>query len=139
MKSSKIEAFTKGIHNKIELQFSFVTNGLDKNEIKKQQDFSKKFNAIFFQKQIHNRGGYLNKNANENYNSCYIFSQITYINSDGNILYCCHDLKAKSIIGNIKTHSFNEILELKKNVITNNNWLPQCEFCDDKGRKILIK
>jgi MoaA/NifB/PqqE/SkfB family radical SAM enzyme len=131
------EIFNK--NKKIDLQFSFVSDNLSKKEIKKQTDFSKKYNAIYFSKKLHNRGGYFSINNNKSYNNCFIFSQITYINSDGDILYCCHDLQSKNIIGNINTHTFSDIIEIKKNIIKKNKWHKQCEICNDAGRETIIK
>jgi len=129
----------KNIHNKIELQFSFVADNLSETEMKKQQTFSEKHKVSFFSKNIHNRGGFSSLGATTEYNDCYIFSQVTYINSDGNILYCCHDLPSNNIIGNIKTHTFSEIIELKRNILKQNKWPKQCIVCNDKGRETIIR
>ena len=126
-------------NEKIDLQFSFVSENSTKEEIKKQNDFSKRHNAIYFSKKIHNRGGYWAIQNNRSFNNCFIFSQITYINSDGDILYCCHDLQSENIIGNINTHTFSEIIEIKKNIIKKNKWHKQCYICNDAGREKIIK
>lgn len=129
----------KNTNNKIELQFSFVSDNLNEKEIKEQEKFSKKHNATYFSKSIHNRGGFHPLQTTTKHNDCFIFSQITFINSDGNILYCCHDLPSYSIIGNVQTHTFSEIIELKKNIIKQNKWLKQCNICNDTGREIILK
>lgn len=129
----------RNTNNKIQIQFSFVANDITEVELVQQQNFSIENNSSHFSKMIHNRGGFLNQVGETTYTQCYLFSQVTYINSDGNILYCCHDLPAKSVIGNVKTHSFKEIIDKKSTIIEHNNWLQQCSLCNDTGREAVIR
>ena len=128
--------YEKGIHNKLELQYSFVKNTISDN--KEQAEFSNKYNAKYFQKVIHNRGGYLCLESSKRFNKCFMFSQITFIDCDGNILFCCHDLGSKTILGNIKTNSFDDILNKKINIIRENKWTKNCNICNDVGREAII-
>ena len=122
----------------IQLQFSFVSDNITEQEIQSQQIFSADHNSNYFSKKIHNRGGYINHKSDKKFNTCYLFSQVTFINSDGNILYCCHDLPAESIIGHISKNTFKEIMDKKTLIIDNNKWLRQCDLCNDEGRKEII-
>lgn len=127
-------------NNRIDIQFSFVKaeNKLCHSDLNQQKIFSNKHGAKFFLKELHNRGGYLKYNTKKSYTGCNIFSQITYINSDGDILYCCHDIESNIIIGNVQKMTFNEVILNKEKIINTNRWLPHCTICNDKGRESLI-
>ena len=127
-------------NTKIDIQFSFIgkNDQINKSDLEEQKNFSDKHGAKFFRKELHNRGGYLADYSKKILSGCNIFSQITYINSDGNILYCCHELESKRVIGNIQQLSFDDTIIRKENIIVNNDWLSQCDICSDDGRESII-
>ena len=121
------------------IQLSLIDKYISKNSLEYLETLKQKTGFNFFIKKQHNRGGHLKSNSIINLSRCYLFSQFTFISSDGNILSCCHDIKSNSILGNIKTHSFMEITEIKKNIIKENKWFNECRFCNDFGRNNIIE
>lgn len=123
----------------IDFQLSFLDIEMSAEEKHKIETYCKNRGIKKFIKHKHNRGGYLaDYQINKKYDCCYLFSQFTFISCDGNILSCCHDLEQKNIIGNINTHSFEEIVESKIKIIKENKWFNQCSLCNDGGRNNII-
>lgn len=134
-----IDQISRGKPEDKTLQLSFVSNN-NYEEENKNREFAQKAGAVYFQKKLHNRGGYLKScfGVENTFYTCYLFAQVTFISCDGNVLACCHDIESKFILGNILTHSFNEIMEIKKEIIAGNKWFEICSYCNDTGRNSII-
>lgn len=93
-----------------------------------------------FLRNRHSRGGLLEANSCQSNNlpGCGIFPKVTFIAASGDVLSCCQDLSGKFVLGNIKRHTFTEVLEEKELVISKNNWFPICKHCDDEYRYLLL-
>lgn len=121
------------------IQVSLIDTYISKKDIELIENLKQKPDFNFFIKKEHNRGGYLESKLKANFSTCYLFSQFTFINSDGNILSCCHDIRSNNILGNIETHSFAEIIDIKKDIIRENKWFKECSVCNDYGRNTIVQ
>lgn len=123
------------------VQLSFIAEFLSEDEKKQIINYCDDLKLRFFFKHIHNRGGYITTDIAKRItkeSNCYLFSQFTFISSDGNVLSCCHDIQQKNILGNIYTNSFDDIIRVKKEKIKSKNFFRECSMCNDVGRDNIV-
>ena len=112
----------------------------NENDIERIKHIADSFGFDLFLRNCHSRAG-----ANYDFScsfkhpaACGIFSKVSFIDSDGNILACCQDLKSQIRLGHIDQSSFSEILNKKKKIIEGNRGFSICRHCDDDYRYYLI-
>ena len=120
-----------------ELQISII-HGDGIPQDKSLVEFANRNGISIFNKKLHSRGGYL-YTTKQSTNVCGIFARVTYLDWQGNILSCCHDLEGKNIIGNVNEDSLKHIILKKEKVIKENSWFKICDRCDDEYRDILFE
>lgn len=93
---------------------------------------------------IHSRGGNLQDTrfidglSPNLIKECDIFERIHFISWEGKILSCCHDLGGENVIGDIYKHSFEDINQIKENIMKKNKWwYTICKYCNDLTRQML--
>ena len=100
------------LNNRDQLRISYIIDNNQINDEKEIEAFCTDLNIELFKRNKHNRGGRLYNCVSSFKENCQIAQDI-FINTDGNILLCCHDLKAEHIIGNIFSNTYEEILHKK--------------------------
>jgi len=101
--------------------------------------YAKNHEISVFRKPLHSRGGFLYKpDRGDLENVCGIFTKITYVAWNGDILACCQDLTGGTRLGNLTKEKLAEILNRKEKVISENGWYEICKYCDDPFRFILF-
>lgn len=109
-------------------------------------ELARKYDFGIFIRNCHSRAGFMEnvKNMNDvglqhkSQQGCGIFSQITFIAGNGDILSCCQDLTGKTKLGSVLMHNFSEIVEYKRQIISENKWSSICNKCDDDYRYHLL-
>ena len=86
-------------------------------------------------KLAHNRAGLLfPADCGKKLKTCATFFCDTYINADGEIYVCSNDINGKHNIGTIKSMTFTELTEYKKQFLGNRQICPICTQCTDEYR-----
>lgn len=117
-------------------------NNSDEHEIEK---LAERWGFQVFPRHLHSRAGHLislHENnlltRSDSYDSCGIFSKVTFISSSGYILPCCQVMDESEILGDIAQLSFSDLLVKKRKHIESNEWWSLCHSCDDDYRYHLI-
>lgn len=66
--------------------------------------------------------------------SCALFTTITFVTWQGDVMYCCHDIPRANKIGNINTDTWEDLQREKKAIIQGGQWPPMCGACTDPLR-----
>lgn len=135
-----IESFVNAFQGKINISIVSILSRVNNDRNRISEFWLKRGirNVIFWES--HNRGGYLNDDsvhARRKIFSPKVCEIILFINSitwEGQVISCCHDINGINVLGNIVTHSFDEIAEIKREQLRSNTWFPLCQDCDDLFR-----
>lgn len=65
---------------------------------------------------------------------CAVFELVTFVTWRGEVLYCCHDIPRKHVIGNFREDTWETIQARKREIIAQNNWPAMCRACTDPLR-----
>ncbi len=126
------------------VQLSVVRQERNKDDIMDIERFAENHGFSLLIRNIHTRGGYLKLQDRflrefKGPRGCGIFAKLTFVASDGSILACCHDLEGHTRFGSIESISFDELKNVKRNLVKNNKWFRICSDCDDEYRYLLLK
>lgn len=92
---------------------------------------------------INNRGGYFAHNNKTLNQPCYYPFYMIYIDYNGDVLFCCHNFNKKSVLGNVKNSSINDIINgeslynirLKLSQCKRYE-IDSCRYCNVNGTKM---
>ncbi len=131
--------------NKIGIRISGILTGLNSDESISFINFwkSKKVNA--FMAKCHSRGGnlrdstiYSPENVEKiNNHQCSLYKFHTFIDWQGQVLACCHDLTGETEIENIK-HGWDVIQREKGKFLKQNPFFNLCKKCDEPLKNTVI-
>ena len=112
----------------------------NRSDIENIQTLAAKLDFKIFLRNRHSRGGLLEAGdcQSNNLPGCGIFPKVTFVTANGDILSCCQDLAGQFVLGNIKQHTFTEVLKAKELAINKDHWFPICKHCDDEYRYLLL-
>jgi organic radical activating enzyme len=89
---------------------------------------------------MHNRGGFVEMDTMSPPESseppgrpCIYFEEYNFIAWNGDVMFCCHDILHKNLLGNINRDSMRVIRVRKKRFINDNKWPDICQACTAPG------
>jgi radical SAM protein with 4Fe4S-binding SPASM domain len=118
------------------VKLAVTAQSSNKDDIANIRAFADNLGFEIFLRNLHSRAGAICDAIKQIDFSCGcgIFSKVTFIAANGEMLSCCQDMQGKFVLGNIFNHSFDKIMIKKKKIVEKNTWFPICKNCDDEYR-----
>lgn len=124
------------------LQVNYIAEPADVELNGAVQSFWRKRGIVHFRPQRpHDRAGQaqtggrmLTGTAGLGGRACCLFQVTTFFTWRGDVLYCCHDVARAHKIGNINIDPWRTILQRKKDLLRDAQWMPLCARCTDPLR-----
>jgi MoaA/NifB/PqqE/SkfB family radical SAM enzyme len=93
----------------------------------------------FFYRRQHTRGGTIGAaRADAGCAGCGVFSSVTFLSVDGDIMPCVNDVRGEGKLGNVRDFTWPDVLAWKRRVINEDRWFSSCTDCDDDFRWVLL-
>lgn len=121
----------------LRVRLNFVDCGVNHGELAAVADLAAELGFDLFVRAEHNRGGHL-RHAQALTPGCGIFSAVTLITAQGDVLSCVNDVAGRSCLGNVHALTWPAVVAWKHRTLHNDAWFPACETCDDGYRWVLL-
>ena len=69
---------------------------------------------------------------------CGVFTAVTFITAQGDVLSCVNDVMGEAILGNVRTSNWADLVARKVEVVRSGAWFPACTACDDDSRWAIL-
>lgn len=121
----------------LRVRLNFVDCGVNHGELAAVADLAAELGFDLFVRAEHNRGGHL-RSAQALPRGCGIFSAVTLITAQGDVLSCVNDVAGRSCLGNVRVLTWPAVVAWKHRTIRSDLWFPACDTCDDGYRWFLL-
>lgn len=121
--------------SKTRVRLNFVETPVNGHARAQVEALAGRWGFEFFHRREHTRGGSLGVGrAAGRGEGCGIFSSVTFIDSDGQVLPCVNDVAGTGRAGSVFELDWPSVLAWKRETIRGGQWFPACEGCDDDYR-----
>lgn len=85
---------------------------------------------------LHSRGGHLAHPSaypgpTRDFTTCRIFTDVTFVSSDGEVLSCCHDVQSVNVIGDLRLEALRSVMSRKYKLRQQISGFAICAGCTD--------
>ncbi|MDQ1349884.1 MAG: Radical protein [Acidobacteriota bacterium] len=135
-----LEEIRKRENSRTRLMVTFILAKENLHEEEKINEFWKSKGIGTSPQYMHNRGGFVDMETMSPPESneppgrpCTYFEEYHFIAWNGDVMFCCHDIQHKYLLGNINKDSMRVIQSRKKRFIKENKWPDICQTCPAPG------
>lgn len=121
----------------LRVRLNFVDCAENRGEGEAVAALARELGFGLFVRAEHNRGGHLGGSPALPH-GCGIFSAVTLITAQGDLLSCVNDVAGRSRLANVRESTWEDVLAWKRRTIADDRWFPACASCDDGYRWVLL-
>jgi len=136
---ANLEYLSRNRPNHLRVRVNFVETPGNAVAARTVEAYASNQGFEYYHRRLHCRGGALGEGRPAARDEgCGIYSSVTFISSDGNILPCVNDVSGNGLLGNVRTVAWSDVKAWKFRTINEGKWFPSCQHCDDDYRWVLI-
>lgn len=124
----------------LRVQLNILLFNEDEEELQLIKKLAKSWRFDVYIRRVHNRGGYypVRDFAKDIQSSCGIYSAVTPITADGNIIACSNDVEETSYFKFIGDVGWDDIIAWKRQNLLNGLQFKPCTKCNDDYRWLIL-
>ncbi len=141
-----LEEIHKRENSRTRLRITFILSKENLHEEDKIKAFWESKGIGTSPQYMHNRGGFVDMDTMSPLESseppgrpCIYFEEYNFIAWNGDVMFCCHDIQHKYLLGNINRDNMRIIQSRKKRFIEENKWPEICKTCTAPGLSDHVK